>query len=56
MRTVGAAVVYLLVMIAIIIAVDVLFFRHRFWPRLGVNVAIVIIFALVYYRIVRRPL
>ncbi len=55
MRTVGAAVVYLVVMIAIIIAVDVLFLRNRFWPRLGVNVAIVIVFAVVYLRVIRRP-
>lgn len=53
MRTVGGAVLYLIVMIAIIIAIDVLFLKNRFWPRLGVNVLIVVIFALVYFSIVR---
>ncbi|MBN9613705.1 MAG: hypothetical protein J0H64_09680 [Actinobacteria bacterium] len=41
-------VVYLVVMGAIIIATDVLFMRDHFWWRLGTNVGIVAVFALVY--------
>jgi hypothetical protein len=43
-----------LAMVALIVAVDVLFFRHDFWPRLLVNVGIVLVFAAVYFRFVRR--
>ena len=34
-----------LVMIALIVGVDLLFFRHHFWERLMVNVGIVLVFA-----------
>jgi len=34
--------------------VDVLFFRHHFWARLIVNVGIVVVFAAVYLRFLRR--
>ena len=37
--------VIVLVMIAVIVAVDMLFFRDRFWERLLVNVGIVLVFA-----------
>ena len=43
------AVPYVLVMVALIVAVDVLFLRHQFWPRLAVNVGIVVIFGAVYF-------
>ena len=41
----AAIVLYLLAMIAIVVGVDVLFFRNRFWERLLVNVGIVMVFA-----------
>lgn len=31
-------------MVLVIVAVDVLFFRHDFWPRLMANVGIVLVF------------
>jgi len=37
-------------MVAIIVAVDVLIFRHHFWPRLMVNVGVVLVFAAFYLR------
>lgn len=43
----------LIAMVVVIVAVDVLFFRHDFWPRLMVNVGIVLVFgafALVFLR------
>lgn len=46
---------YLLLLIAVIVVVDVLFFRNRFWPRLSVNVGIVLVFAAFYFRFVKRP-
>lgn len=35
----------LVVMVALIVAVDVLFFKDHFWERLMANVGIVLIFA-----------
>jgi len=47
-------VLYVLAMVAVVIVVDVLFFRHHFWARLIVNVGIVLVFAAVYLRFLRR--
>ena len=54
MRTGTSAVLYIVVMAAIIVAVDVLFFRHEFWERLTVNIGIVLIFAAFFFRFVQR--
>ena len=48
------AVPYVLVMVALIVGVDVLFLRHQFWPRLAVNVGIVVVFGTVYLLFLRR--
>lgn len=48
-------VVYVVVMATIIVAVDVLFFRNRFWERLSVNVGIVLVFMAFYFRFLHRP-
>jgi hypothetical protein len=48
-------VLYVLAMVGIVVGVDVLFLRHQFWPRLITNVAIVVVFAVVYFRFLRRP-
>jgi len=42
-------------MIAVIIAVDVLFFKARVWERLAVNVGIVLVFGAFYFRFLKRP-
>jgi hypothetical protein len=49
-----ALVLYVLALIAIVVGVDVLFFRNRFWERLMVNVGIVLVFAAFYFRFLRR--
>ena len=41
-------------MAAVIIAVDVTFLRNRMWMRLAVNVGIVLMFAAFYLRFLRR--
>ena len=46
---------YVLAMVAVIVGVDVLFFRNRFWERLMVNVGIVLVFAAFYLRFLTRP-
>jgi uncharacterized membrane protein YozB (DUF420 family) len=47
-------VLYVLVMVALIVSVDVLFLRHQFWPRLAVNVGIVAVFGVVYFLFLKR--
>jgi hypothetical protein len=49
-----AAGLYLLVMIALIVGVDILFFQHQFWARLSVNIGIVLVFVVVYFRFGKR--
>jgi len=46
----AAVVLYAFVLIAVVIAVDVLFLRNRFWARLMVNVGIVLVFWAFYLR------
>jgi hypothetical protein len=48
-----AGVLYGVVMAAVIVGVDVAFFRHRFWERLMVNVGIVLVFGAFYLRFFR---
>ena len=50
-----ATTLYVVLMIAVIVAIDVLFFKNRFWERLTVNVGIVLVFAAFYFRFLRRP-
>ena len=45
---------YVLALIAIVVGVDILFFRHQFWARLLVNVGIVLVFWAVYLRFMKR--
>ena len=51
----AAVALYVLAMAAVVVGVDVLFFRNHFWPRLTANVGIVLVFAAFYFRFVRRP-
>jgi hypothetical protein len=48
-------VLYVLALVAVVVAVDVLFFRGRFWfwGRLMVNVGIVLVFWAFYLRFTR---
>jgi type IV secretory pathway VirB2 component (pilin) len=46
---------YIVVLIAVVVGVDVLFFRHRFWERLMVNVGIVLVFTAFYLRFLKKP-
>lgn len=45
-----AAVLYVLAMAAVIIGIDLVFFRNRFWERLMANIGIVLVFAAFYLR------
>lgn len=39
---------YVVVIIAVVVCVDVLFLRHHFWARLLVNICIVAVFGAFY--------
>lgn len=48
-------VLFALIMIAVIVGVDVLFFRNRFWERLIANIGIVLVFVAFYLRFLKKP-
>ena len=48
-------VIYVAVMVAVIVGVDIAFFRNRFWERLMVNIGVVLVFAAFYFRFFREP-
>jgi hypothetical protein len=50
-----ALVLYVVAMAAVIVGVDVVFLRNRFWARLTVNLGIVLVFVAFYLRFLRRP-
>jgi hypothetical protein len=50
-----AVALYAVALAAIIVGVDFVFFRNRFWERLTVNIGIVLVFAAFYLRFLRRP-
>ncbi len=52
-KSVGVAL-YVLAMVLVVVGVDVLFLRHRFWPRLAANIGIVAVFGIVYLLFLRR--
>jgi hypothetical protein len=50
-----AIALYVVAMAAVIVGVDIAFFRNRFFERLIVNIGIVLVFVAFYFRFVRRP-
>jgi hypothetical protein len=51
----AVVVLYVLALVAVVVGVDVLFFRHHFWERLIVNVGIVLVFSAFCLRFLKRP-
>jgi hypothetical protein len=51
----AAMVAYAVLMIAVIVGLDLAFFRNRFLERLIANVGIVLLFAAFYLRFFRSP-
>jgi uncharacterized membrane protein len=49
------AVLFALIMIAVVISVDLLFFKNRFWERLIANIGIVLLFVAFYLRFLKNP-
>jgi len=50
-----AVVLYVVAMAAVIVGVDFMFFRSRFWERLMVNIGIVLVFGAFYLRFLMPP-
>jgi len=50
----AAAALYVLVLVALIVGVDILFFRHHTLERLAANVGLVLLFAAFYFRYVKH--
>ncbi len=50
----AGVVLYVLALVAVVVGVDVLFLRHRFWERLIANVGIVLVFGAFYLRFLKR--
>jgi hypothetical protein len=48
-------VLYIVALIAVVVSLDLLFFRNRFWERLMVNIGIVLVFAAFYLRFLKGP-
>jgi hypothetical protein len=55
MRNPAMGVLYVLAMVAVVVGVDLLFFRDKtwFWERLAANVGIVLLFGAFYFRFTR---
>jgi hypothetical protein len=51
----AAVALYVLALVAVVVGVEVLFFRNRFWEQLMVNVWIVLVFAAFYFRFLKLP-
>ena len=45
--------VYVVVLIVVVVGVDVLFFRERFWERLLANIGIVLVFSAFFLRFLK---
>jgi hypothetical protein len=50
-----AVALYVVAMVAVIVGLDVAFFRNRFWERLLANIGVVLVFAAFYLRFLARP-
>lgn len=46
----GFVAVYVLLLVAVVVATDIVFFRHHFWARLLANFGTVLVFAAFYLR------
>ena len=50
-----SAALYVVVLVAVIVGVDFVFFRHRFWERLMVTISMFLVFAAFYLRFLKNP-
>ena len=50
----ATGVLFVVAMVAVVVGVDILFFRSHFWERLAANVGIVLVFVACYFRFLRH--
>jgi len=50
-----AIVLHVVIVVAVVVGVDLLFFRYRFWERLMVGVGTVLVFAASHSRFPKHP-
>lgn len=55
MNSLYVVAVVIVLLVAVVVSVDLLFFRNQFWERLIVNVGIVLVFAAFYLRFLKHP-
>ncbi len=55
MNSKAGIVIYVMAMVVVIVSVDILVFRGRFWERLLSNIGIVCVFGAFYLRFLQRP-
>jgi preprotein translocase subunit SecE len=55
MTRTASVVIYVAALVVVIVGVDLLFFKHRFWERLMANIGIVLVFTAFYLRFVKHP-
>ncbi len=55
MARTAAVALYAVALMVVIVSVDLLFFRNRFWERLIANIGIVLLFAAFYSRFLKGP-
>ena len=48
-------VLFALIMIAVVVSVDLLFFKNHSWERLIANIGIVLVFVAFYLRFLKKP-
>lgn len=51
----GIVAIFVVVLIAVVVSVDLLFFRGHFWERLIGNVGIVLVFIAFFFRFLKQP-
>ena len=49
------AVIFVVVMIAVIVSMDLLFFKNHLWERLVANIGVVLVFVAFYWRFFKNP-
>jgi hypothetical protein len=55
MRRPAGRALYVIALAAVVVSVDLLFFRNHAWERLAANVGIVLVFVAFYFRFLRHP-
>ena len=45
--------IYIAALVAVVVAIDLLFFKDRFWERLISNIGIVLLFIAFYFRFLK---